>query len=154
MGPPKVRAPPHFIKLSAAPRGHRRHTNGDNRATALLPLRSLKPHVQTVALLLENDISNQGPTRSLVGRNSAYLPTAHSSDRGLLFQPDRRRHFNAIVDARGVRASDKVNDSHPSAGLRKWGLALNRAPIEPHTVAVHAPSVHRAVAMAALLRGG
>lgn len=43
---------------------------------------------------------------------------------------------------------------HPSAGLRQWVLAPNNAPIEPHTVAVHAPSVHRTVAMAAFLRGG
>ncbi len=43
---------------------------------------------------------------------------------------------------------------HPSAALRQWVLAPNNAPIEPHAVAVHAPSVHRTVAMAAFLRGG
>ena len=43
---------------------------------------------------------------------------------------------------------------HPSAGLRQWVQAPNNAPIEPHTVAVHAPGEHRTVALAAFLHGG
>jgi hypothetical protein len=43
---------------------------------------------------------------------------------------------------------------HPSAALREWVLAPNNAPIEPRTVAVHAPGEHRTVAMATFLRGG
>ncbi|VDY06013.1 protein of unknown function [Thiomonas sp. Bio17B3] len=34
---------------------------------------------------------------------------AHFSDRGRLFQSDRGRRFSAIVDARGVRASDGLD---------------------------------------------
>ena len=37
------------------------------------------------------------------------LVVAHFSDRGRLFQSDRGRRFSAIVDARGVRASDGLD---------------------------------------------
>ena len=36
---------------------------------------------------------------------------AHFSDRGRLFQTDRRRRFSAIVDAQGMRASEGLNVS-------------------------------------------
>lgn len=48
------------------------------------------------------------------------IPTAHFSDRGRLFQADRGRRFNAIVDARGLRASEVFNVSQSST------ISLNR----------------------------
>jgi hypothetical protein len=39
---------------------------------------------------------------------------AHFSDRGRLFQADRGRRFSAIVDARGMRASEVFNVSQSS----------------------------------------
>jgi hypothetical protein len=45
---------------------------------------------------------------------------AHFSDRGRLFQADRGRCFSAIVDARGLRASEVFNVSQSSTiGLKR-----------------------------------
>ena len=40
---------------------------------------------------------------------------AHFSDRGRLFQADRGRHFSAIVDVQGMRASEGLNVSQAPA---------------------------------------
>jgi hypothetical protein len=47
---------------------------------------------------------------------------AHFSDRGRLFQADRRRRFSAIVDARGLRASEVFNVSQSSTISFKRGV--------------------------------
>ena len=47
---------------------------------------------------------------------------AHFSDRGRLFQADRGRRFSAIVDARGLRASEVFNVSQSSTISLKRGL--------------------------------
>jgi hypothetical protein len=49
---------------------------------------------------------------------------AHFSDRGRLFQADRGRHFSAIVDARGLRASEVFNVSQSSTISLKRGVAV------------------------------
>ena len=47
---------------------------------------------------------------------------AHFSDRGRLFQADRGRRFSAIVDARGLRASELFNVSQSSTISLKRGV--------------------------------
>jgi hypothetical protein len=47
---------------------------------------------------------------------------AYFSDRGRLFQADRGRRFSAIVDARGLRASELVNVSQSSTISLKRGV--------------------------------
>jgi hypothetical protein len=47
---------------------------------------------------------------------------AHFSDRGRLFQADRGRRFSAIVDARGLRASEVFNVSQSSTISLKRGV--------------------------------
>jgi hypothetical protein len=49
---------------------------------------------------------------------------AHFSDRGRLFQADRGRRFSAIVDARGVRASEVFNVSQSSTIRLKRGVGV------------------------------
>lgn len=50
---------------------------------------------------------------------------ADFNDRGRLFQSDRGRRFNAIVDARGLRASEVVNVSQSSTiSLKRGASAL------------------------------
>jgi hypothetical protein len=55
---------------------------------------------------------------------AATLFPAHFSDRGRLFQADRGRRFSAIVDARGVRASEVFNVSQSSTIRLKRGVGV------------------------------
>jgi hypothetical protein len=50
------------------------------------------------------------------------VAAAHFSDRGRLFQADRGRRFSAIVDARGLRASEVFNVSQSSTISLKSGV--------------------------------
>jgi len=52
----------------------------------------------------------------------AATSAAHFSDRGHLFQADRGRRFRAIVDARGLRASEVFNVSQSSTISLKRGV--------------------------------
>jgi hypothetical protein len=63
-------------------------------------------------------------------RTHPKVPAAHFSDRGRLFQADRGRRFSAIVDARGLRASEVFNVSHSSTISLKRGVIvpLSRRP--------------------------
>jgi hypothetical protein len=47
---------------------------------------------------------------------------AHFNDRGRLFQADRGRRFSAIVDARGLRASEVLNVAQSSTISLKRGV--------------------------------
>jgi hypothetical protein len=49
-----------------------------------------------------------------LGGDFQSMAAAHFSDRGRLFQADRGRRFSAIVDARGMRASEGFNISQSS----------------------------------------
>ena len=55
---------------------------------------------------------------------------AYFSDRGRLFQADRGRRFSAIVDARGMRASEVFNVSQSSTISLKGAVvgSLTRRP--------------------------
>ncbi len=50
------------------------------------------------------------------GEYPSLSAAAHFSDRGRLFQADRGRRFSAIVDARGLRASEVFNVSQTDNG--------------------------------------
>ena len=69
-----------------------------------------------------------GALLNLVAGHLVYIKThllpplrAHFSDRGRLFQADRGRRFIAIVDARGLRASEVFNVSQSSTISLKRG---------------------------------
>ena len=57
--------------------------------------------------------------------NTLEVSGADFNDRGRLFQADRGQRFNAIVDARGLRASEVVNVSQSSTiSLKRCASAL------------------------------
>jgi hypothetical protein len=58
----------------------------------------------------------------LCSRQGIRTLNAHFSDRGRLFQADRGRRFSAIVDARGMRASEVFNVSQSSTISLKRGV--------------------------------
>ena len=56
-------------------------------------------------------------------KDEVKIPVADFSDRGRLFQLDRGRRFSAIVDARGMRASEGFNVSQSSTIILKRVVA-------------------------------
>jgi hypothetical protein len=78
--------------------------------------RSSKRRLNGVRILVvEDNLINQQVAEELLMAEGAIVSlAAHFSDRGRLFQADRGRRFNAIVDAQGMRASEGLNVSQPS----------------------------------------
>ena len=67
-------------------------------ARAILDDSHIHPAIRETIATHQNGIVQE--VRTAVASNDLVVVGAHFSDRGRLFQSDRGRHFNAIVDAR------------------------------------------------------
>ena len=91
---------------------------------------SKRPFLSAATSLLQSGLEEIATTDlpaypTLESVQGCILCTADFNDRGRLFQADRGQRFNAIVDARGLRASEVVNVSQSSTiSLKRCASAL------------------------------